>query len=91
VACKTVIRVGGKVVKRLSASATARDIAVVLKPIIRGGRNPSVKYECTGRDKSQSFTLMGLGLRRRNGRKKRCKFGVSKTTGKCLKRRRSRR
>ena len=88
-ACKTVIRVAGKVVKRLPASATARDIAAVVNPIVRRGRgNPSVKYECTGKDKGKSFTLMGLGPRRRNGRKKRCKFGVSKTTAKCLKRRR---
>lgn len=62
---------------------------IVVQQSCNGSRG-KVYYHCTGgvcRRGGGGFAgLEGLGARRKNGRKNACKFGVSKTTGKCLKR-----
>ena len=64
-ACKTVIRANGKVVKTFRGSATMATIAAETKRLMRAGKRPSVKYECSGKDAGKGFTLMGVRRRRK--------------------------
>ena len=58
------------------------------KYVTRRTKSGTRCYRVGLKKKQVKKSLCGLGRKRKSGGKRKCKYGVSKTTGKCLKHKR---